>query len=80
MDVVGDAVGVRELVELLVVDAMGALDLAIEMRGARANVHVSDVEAFQVPMKLRLEFGAVVRLHGQDAKREPMADFVDEET
>jgi len=60
MDVVADAVLVEELVELLVVHAMRALHLPIEMRGARANVHVPDVEPLEVPVKLRLELSAIV--------------------
>ena len=37
-----------------------------------------DVSAFQVPMKLRLEFGAVVGLHDMHAKRQTPEHFVNE--
>ena len=35
VDVVRDAVFVQELIELLVIDAMGPLDFAVEVRRAR---------------------------------------------
>src|SRR5580700_2407736 len=78
MDVVADAVLVEELVELLIVHAMRALDLAIEVRRARTNIHVADVEPFEMPVKRRLELGAVVRLYDVHPEREPTDHFVDE--
>ena len=51
---------VEELVELLVVDAVRAFDLAVQMRRPGPNVHVPDVEGLDVPVELRLELGAVV--------------------
>jgi hypothetical protein len=62
MDVVADAILVEELVELLVIDAMGSLHLAVETRGARADINMPNVEPLEVPVELRLELGAVVRL------------------
>jgi len=60
VNVVGDAVFVEQLIELLVVDPMGPFHLAIEMGCPRANVHMADVEGLQAPVEVRLEFGAVV--------------------
>ena len=51
VDVVADAVLVEELVELLVIDAMRSLHLAIEPRRTRANVDVPNVEALEVPVE-----------------------------
>jgi hypothetical protein len=52
MDVVGDPLLVEQLVELFVVDAMGSLDLAIEVRCPRPDVGMAEVQAFHVPMEL----------------------------
>jgi hypothetical protein len=52
MNVIVDAVLVQELVELLVVDAVGPLDLAVEVRRPGANVDMADVQAVQVPVKM----------------------------
>ena len=60
VDVVADAVLVQELVELLVINAMRALHLAVEPWRPRANVDVLDVPFLEMPVKVRLEFGAVV--------------------
>ena len=46
------AVLVEELVELLVIDAMRALHLAIQAWRARADVDVPNVQPFGVPVKL----------------------------
>ena len=78
VDVVADAVLVDELVELLVVDAMRALDFAIEPRRSRPDVHVPDVELLQVPVELRLKLGAVVRLDDEDAEWQSTNDLVGE--
>ena len=39
---------------------------------------MADVEAFDVPMELGLELGAVVRLNHVNAERQPAHDFIDE--
>src|SRR6187551_3155823 len=57
---------------------MRPLDLAIQMWRARTNVDVPDVLRLQVPMKLGLEFGAVVGLHDEDTKRQASEDVIDE--
>ena len=68
VDVVGDAVLVEELVELLVVDAVRPLDFPIQMRRPRANVDVADVLRFEMPVEVGLKLGAVVGLDGVDAE------------
>jgi hypothetical protein len=52
VNVVGDASLVQELVELLVIDPMRALDLAIEVRRSRADVDMPDIQPLQVPVEL----------------------------
>jgi len=44
VDVVRDAVLIDQLVELLVVDTVRALDLAIQVRRPWADIDVSDIE------------------------------------
>ena len=78
VDIVADAVLVKELVELLVIDAMRPFHLAIEPRRARANVDVPNIESLEVPVELRLKLGTVVRLHHVHAKWQPADDLVDE--
>jgi hypothetical protein len=41
--------------EFLVVDAVRALDLAIQMRGPGTHVHVPDIRRLEIPVVLRLE-------------------------
>ena len=52
VNVVGDAVLVEELVELLVVDPMRPFDLAVEMRRPRPDVDVPNIQRFDVPVEL----------------------------
>jgi len=59
-DVVADAVGVQELIALLVVHAVRALELTVQVRCPRANVDVPDLARFEVPVELGLELCAVV--------------------
>ena len=66
--VIADAALVEQLVKLLVIDAMRALDLPVEMRCPRPDVDVADVERLEVPVKLRLELGPIIRLHHVHAK------------
>ena len=56
-DVVADALLVEQLVELLVVGSVRALDLAVEARRARPDVDVPDAELAQVPVELGLKLG-----------------------
>jgi len=43
MDIVADAILVEQLVKLLLVDTVGALDFAVQTRRSRADVDVPDV-------------------------------------
>ena len=69
VNVVGNAVLVQELVELLVVDAMRSFDLAVEVGCPRPDVRVTDIALVEVPVEVRLELGAIVRLHDVYAER-----------
>jgi hypothetical protein len=60
VNVIGHAVLVEELIELLVVDPMGPFNFAVKMRRARPDVHVADVQGFDVRVEQGLEFAAVV--------------------
>jgi hypothetical protein len=51
MDIVADAILVEQLVKLLLIDTVGALDLAVQTRGSRADVDVPDVLLLQVPVE-----------------------------
>src|SRR5262249_21935775 len=59
VNVVGHASLVEELVELLVVDSVRALDLAVQVRRPGPDVHMVNIETRHVPVELRLEPGAV---------------------
>ena len=52
----------EEPVELLGVDAMGALDLAVEPRGAGLDVDMAGASVQHVPVEACAELGAVVGL------------------
>ena len=43
VDVIGDAVLVEQLVALLRIDAVRALDFAVQVRRARSDIHMADV-------------------------------------
>jgi len=51
MNVVGDSVLVQELVELLVIDTVGAFHLAVQVRCPGAYVGVADIQVRQVPVE-----------------------------
>src|SRR5262245_49036784 len=78
VNVVGDAALIEELVELLVVDTMRSFDFPVEMWGPRPDVDVPDIAIFEMPVEVRLELGAVVRLHDVDAERQAPHDLIDE--
>ena len=69
MNLVRNPVAIEELVELLVVDAMGSFDLAVQAWGPRPDVDVADIEIFEMPVKVGLEFRANVGLNDVDAER-----------
>lgn len=52
VDVIGDAVLIQQLVELLVSHRMRALDFAVSPRRAWADVDMPDVHALDVPVEL----------------------------
>src|ERR1700730_17599770 len=78
VNVVGYAALVEELVELLVVGAMRALNFAIEVRSPRADVDMANVQRLDVAMELRLKLRPVVGLNNVDAEWQPTQDLVDE--
>ena len=69
---------VEQPIELLGVDPMRALDLAVEPRGARPDVHVLDAEVLDVPVERGLKLGAVVGLDAHHAERQLLEHVVDE--
>src|SRR5687767_14160745 len=48
------------------------------MRRPRADVDMADIQGLQMPMKVRLEFGAIVGLHDLHPEWQPSKHFVDE--
>jgi hypothetical protein len=60
VNVVRNPVSIEELVELLIVDAMGPFNLAVQMWGPRPDVDVPNVTLFEMPVEVGLEFGAIV--------------------
>jgi hypothetical protein len=60
VDVVADAVLVEQLVELLIIDPMRALDFPVEARRPGTDVDVPNVQRRQVPVELGLKLGTVV--------------------
>jgi len=69
MDVVANAALIQELVELLAVNSMRALHLAVEAWSPWSDVHVLDLRILEMPMKFRLELSPIVRLHHEYAER-----------
>ena len=53
----------------MVVDAVPPLDLAIEVRCPRPNVEMPDVARLELPVKLRLELGAIMAFVGSVSRR-----------
>jgi hypothetical protein len=69
---------VQELVELFGVDAVGALDLAVEPRCPGLDVVVADALVQQVIVEQGRELGAVVGLDDLDPERQAFQDVVGE--
>ena len=69
---------VEESVELFVVNAVGALDLAIESWRCRLDVHVLDAAVEDVPVEGSLELCPVVRLDRHHSKGQALQRVVDE--
>ena len=57
VNIVGHAITIEQLVELLVVHAMRPLDLPIQVRGARPDMDVPDVSRLEMPVESRLKLG-----------------------
>jgi hypothetical protein len=62
VNVVGDAAAVEELIELLIVDAVGPLDFAVQMWRTWPDVGVLDVERLDMPVELGLKLRAIISL------------------
>ena len=77
LGVVYDFAG-EEPIELFVVDAMRALDFAVEPRRRWSDVDVLDAFVEQVPMEAGLELGSVVGLDLHNVERQLLDDVVDE--
>jgi hypothetical protein len=65
-------------VELLGVDAVGALHLAVEAGRGRPYVDVADAAVEKMPVEGALELGAVVGLDDLDPERQLLEDVVEE--
>ena len=84
LELLGEELGVvdddavEQSVELLGVDAVGPLDLAVEPRRVGLDVDVADPTVQDMPMERSLELGAVVRLDALDTERQLLEDVVDE--
>lgn len=65
-------------VELLGVDAVRALDRAVQARRRRLDLDVLDALVEDLPGELGLELRTVVGLDPQDLERELLEDVVDE--
>ena len=68
----------EQSVELVGIDAMRALDFAVQARGSRSDLDVSDAYVDQVPVERRAEFLTVVRLDLLDLERQFREDVIDE--
>lgn len=68
----------EQSVELVGIDAMRALDFAVQARGSGSDLDVSDAHVEQVPVEGRAEFLAVVRVDRLDLQRQIREDVVDE--
>jgi hypothetical protein len=65
-------------VELLIVDAMRPLDLAVKPRGQGSDVDMAKSAVQEMPVEGRLELGPVVGLDLLDSKRQLLEDVVGE--
>jgi hypothetical protein len=63
---------VEQAVELLGVDAVGTLDLAVEAGCAGLDIDVTDAIVEDVPVEHGAELGAVVGLDDLDGEREAL--------
>src|SRR5215211_8779499 len=69
---------VQQLVELLSIDAMRALDLAVQPRRPRLDVVVADALVQDVPVEAGAELDAVVSLDDLDSEGQAFQHIIDE--
>ena len=69
---------VQEAVELFGIDAVGALDLAVEPWGSGSDVAMADAFVQHLPVEAGAELDAVVGLDDLDPEREPLQHVVQE--
>jgi hypothetical protein len=69
---------VQQLVELLSIDPVGALDLAVEPRWPRLDVVVADAFVQDVPVEAGAELDAVVGLDDLDAEGQAFQHVIEE--
>jgi hypothetical protein len=69
---------VEHPVELLGIDAVGALDFAVRAWCSGLDVDVADAAVEEMPVECALELGAVVGLDDLDTERQFLEDVVEE--
>jgi hypothetical protein len=78
VDVIADAVLVEQLIKLLVINAVRALDFTVETRRSWSDIHVPDVLRLKMPVEFRLELSTVIGLDYEHSERQAAEHFVDE--
>lgn len=68
----------EQAAELVGIDAMRALDFAVQARSSGTDLDMSNTHVDQVPLKRRAEFLAVVRLKSLDLERQLREYVIDE--
>jgi len=66
----------QQLIELLLVGAVGSFDLAVELRRSRFDIRMSDTQVFDMPMKLCLKLVTTIGSDLLDTKRELGNDVI----
>src|SRR5450755_1409183 len=69
---------VQKAVELLSVDSVASLHLAVEPRGCRFDVDVANASIEYMPVELALKFGSVVRLNDLNLEGKALEQVVEE--
>ena len=68
----------EQLIELLLVGAMRALDFPVELRCARFDIDMADPLVGQMPVKQGLELMPAIRADGVNPERKLPHDVIDE--
>ena len=68
----------KQLIELVLVGSVGALDLSVQLRSSRFDVDVFHTQVRDVPVEERLELVATVGSDGANPEGELVNDIVDE--